>query len=304
MAELERKIDALTASLKSGGRLPEVSEEPRVVVRADSSIETAQWKDPIEFRRSSGASGFEEQGAKRRRLAGGDPLLMTEAGVPITPNLLKEKLSTSNGLSGSDDEFSTDVIDKNLLTMETAEKLVYRYKKELYPGFPMVPIPEDMTAARLRVEKPILFLAILAASSNTMHQALNRELHAEIIKKLAKKVVIKGKKSIEIVQALTLVSAWYFPPAHFERLNFYQLTHMASTMAIDLGLAKGTGQQKGLGLPREFSLGLRAKAVKTGMGMSQMFKQNHVQRMHESFPDPVSLESKRTYAACFIQCAG
>lgn len=312
VAELERKIDALTASLKTGGRLPGTAgadsehSSPRVVVRADSSIETPQWKDPIEYRRSS--DGYEESASKRRRLAG-DSILVNDVGQPITQRMLKENSNMNGGLSGSDDEFATDVIDKNLLTMETAEKLVLRYKEELFPNYPIVPIEPSMTAAKLRLEKPLLFLAILAASSSTMHQALNRELHNECVKKLSKKVVVKGRKSIELIQALNLISAWYFPPAHFEAINVYQFTHMAATMAMDLGLCRAKPEGRppvggGGALPKDFAMSVKAKALKTGMGVTQMMKQNHMQRMSESFPDPDSLDAKRTNAVCFIQCAG
>lgn len=78
--------------------------------------------------------------------------------------------------------------------------------------YPAVVFSPDCTVAKLRKSKPILFLAVLAASAAASSPALNLRLNKEIQKVYATKVSMQGRKSMEILQAMLLSILWTYPP--------------------------------------------------------------------------------------------
>ncbi len=79
-------------------------------------------------------------------------------------------------------------------------------------SYPAVVLPEDWTVAKLRECRPILFLAVLAASASASKPALNLRLNKEIQQVYATKVAIQGRKSLEICQAMLISILWTYPP--------------------------------------------------------------------------------------------
>jgi hypothetical protein len=130
---------------------------------------------------------------------------------------------------------AVDAVDRGVLTMDQATQLFARYTDEMAPHLPGVVFPTGTTAAQVRKAKPVLFLSVMAASSFDL-PTIQPTLTEELMQTIANKVVVGGQKSLELIQALQVAVMWYWPPEHFERLNFYQLIHMAAVMAVDLGL--------------------------------------------------------------------
>ena len=136
---------------------------------------------------------------------------------------------------------SPDVVERGLLSMDKATELVDRYTSLLMPHYPAVPI--SCPAHELRKTKPILFLAVLAASADTSDPVLHFKLNQEIQELYARKITIQGQKSIELIQALCLSILWPYPPKKyiflklststansvdsFKELKFHQQMHMA-----------------------------------------------------------------------------
>ncbi|KAI9796460.1 MAG: hypothetical protein M1835_003986 [Candelina submexicana] len=101
-----------------------------------------------------------------------------------------------------------DVIDAGLLTMETANSLLNRYKSEMTPCFPFVVIPRRKTAKQLRQEKPFLFLTIMAAASYD-DMPLQRTL-GKVVKRAVSRRMIHGEDtSFVLLQGLMVHIAWY-----------------------------------------------------------------------------------------------
>lgn len=103
----------------------------------------------------------------------------------------------------------------------------------------MVVFPPGTAATLLRETKPLLFLSILsvaAAGYCTIDE--QKTLAAEFRGYLAESVIVRGEKSLELVQALQVASLWYRATDNYTHMNLNQLAHMATTMAIDLGLDK------------------------------------------------------------------
>lgn len=154
-------------------------------------------------------------------------------------------MTASPSFVGLQDEFSPDaskppmedVVDRGIISIDDAEHLVAFFIHELASFFPLVVLPSVTTAAQLRQSNPILFLSVIAAASISINASLANVLNREMIRLYAERFFIEGEKSLELVQALLVMIVFYFPPASPLKLQFYQYTHIASTMALEIGLA-------------------------------------------------------------------
>ncbi|OQD64662.1 hypothetical protein PENPOL_c007G05863 [Penicillium polonicum] len=130
-----------------------------------------------------------------------------------------------------------DVIDRGIISLEDAEQLVAYFIHELAFFFPLVVLPSNTTAAQLRQTKPILFLSVITATSISVDAGLATVLNREMVRLYSERFFIEGEKSLELVQALLLMIIYYLPPPSPLKLQLYQYTHIASTMALEIGLA-------------------------------------------------------------------
>ena len=140
---------------------------------------------------------------------------------------------------GAQKSHGIDAVDDGVLSMETASLLFERFKKELMQHYPIVVFPADSKAMDVRMQKPVLFAAVIAAAAGISDQGLYRTLDYRVRQIYAEQIVMNGKKTLELVQAILTTAVWFYPPDHFAELKFYQYIHMASTMALDIGLDKG-----------------------------------------------------------------
>ncbi|MCJ1390085.1 hypothetical protein MMC18_002943 [Xylographa bjoerkii] len=131
-----------------------------------------------------------------------------------------------------------DVVSRGLLSMAGASFLLNIFINELSPHFPNVTLSRTSTANDVRREKPMLFLAMITAASSTINRKLNALLTTELQQVFANRIFMKGDKSIELVQALLITTSWSFPSLKYDEAKFYQLIHVAATMALEMGLGK------------------------------------------------------------------
>ena len=180
----------------------------------------------------------------------------------------------------------TDVIERGMLSEEGAEILFRCYVEQMAIHMPAVVFSAGTAAAQVRKEKPFLFLAILSASCGSIYPQLQKALTQEIMDIYADRIICHGHKSLELVQALLVNTLWYFPPDHFEELKFYQLIHIAAVMAMDIGLGSKS----------------RAHRLKdAGLLREGAFPKSHPWR-RTPHPDSETLESRRTWLACYFIC--
>lgn len=118
-----------------------------------------------------------------------------------------------------------------------AEQVFHRYIEEFAPKCPVVVFPPGTTAEIARKEKPLLFLSIMSvASAGNCAIDQQRQLAIEVRNLLVESAIMKGEKSLELIQALHVTSLWYRAPENYTQMNQNQLASAALTMAIDLGL--------------------------------------------------------------------
>ena len=194
-------------------------------------------------------------------------------------------LSTTETARNSGDTFdgsdwasvAGDVITRELISQDESFNLLKRYKRDLVPQFPVVPLLEDSSLLELRQQKPILLLAILAAASGASDVDINLRLNLEIQQVYADRVAMKGERSLELVQAILITVTWYCPPDRFDQLKFYRYLHMAWSMALDIGLDKR---------PRLPLDGLHSDGT----------PESNVRHIE-------SIEHRRTLLSCFLMCS-
>ncbi|OQE00057.1 hypothetical protein PENVUL_c059G05066 [Penicillium vulpinum] len=126
-----------------------------------------------------------------------------------------------------------DIISRDFLDMETAERYLSAFKTKLTPHFPFVVVPPDVSVRQLRQEKPFLCLAILASASYE-NMPLQRALGDEVKKVVASRMVIGGEISFELLQGLLVFLAWshYYSRPH----RYTQFLQLAISLMIDLRL--------------------------------------------------------------------
>jgi hypothetical protein len=173
-----------------------------------------------------------------------------------------------------------DVVDRGVLTMALAHELCVRYTNQMCPHLPGVVLSPGVTAAELRASKPLLFLSIMAAASSEMPN-LQRTLTRELMQVFADRIIVRGHKSLELVQALQVAVIWYWPPERFEELKFYQLVHVAAVMAIELGLG-------------------RKKAARGGFRKHISFAWRDHPLRKQPPPDPTTIEARRAWLTCYF----
>ncbi|CUS14602.1 unnamed protein product, partial [Tuber aestivum] len=282
VAELERKIDALTASLNATKQMAarashgEGDEEDHEDETPTEVVVEAAAPTPVSARPAKRRRESDENRAQQ-------PLRSDAEKYPvfypfIAPKGTKIPVSTYiKPAEGNAHQYEyVDVIDRELLGIEMARKIFDHYVEDLVPNFPAVVFPPGTTADDVRGEKPTLFLAILASASRMSHPDLHYALHKEISRALADKIMINGEKNFELVQALLVTALWYYPPEHAEELKFYMLTHQAAVMALEIGLGRKTVLSKPRPSPAPMP--------------------------RSTYPDSSTLESRRTLLACYWTC--
>ncbi|TVY82902.1 Transcriptional regulator WAR1 [Lachnellula suecica] len=164
--------------------------------------------------------------------------------------------------------------------METASALFKTYIDDLYKHYPAVPFPDGTSAEEIRRTQPTLFLAVIAAAAAKTDPHLYSSLNTEVLATYSNRTVIHSEKSLELVKAMIVSSVWYYPPGRFSQLKFYEYIHMASTMAMDLGI--GTNP--------------KASRARRGADSNKLTP--------ESVPNDGEMDKRRIFLVCYLITTG
>ena len=266
VAELEKKIDALTATLhahrapgsgdgpvdpaiaqaqmteleRQRGQIYDQPSWPERHTDGNIKMETNSFSSPTPADPTTGSkrkltreaqieayNALSDNGEQQlRRTPASNPSKLV-CGFNGDPSGLKEVPENSY----------IDVIDRQIIDAQTAYHIFDRYKTEMQ-CVPIVVFPPGTKAEDIRRSKPILFLAVLSVASSTIRPDLQATFTSEIMRVIADRVICRGEKTLELVQSLQLITIFYQPPDRYDELNFNQLIHIAVVMAIDLGMGK------------------------------------------------------------------
>lgn len=100
-----------------------------------------------------------------------------------------------------------DVIDRGIVKFDDAVTLLESFRETLMPFFPFVFIAPEVTLAQLRVEKPLLLLAILKVSSskNAAAQQILEETYQTAV---ADQMIFAHNPSMDVLLGLLVALAW------------------------------------------------------------------------------------------------
>jgi hypothetical protein len=115
----------------------------------------------------------------------------------------------------------SDIVERHVIDPETAQSLLDTWRNCLTYACPGIIINVDWTAAQLRQKKPLLFHAVMAAASHSQGSALSDILEEEAVYLIARSAFINGFKSVECVQALLVLVAYYSPPKTVGQIQIY-----------------------------------------------------------------------------------
>ncbi|KAL2851730.1 hypothetical protein BJX68DRAFT_265978 [Aspergillus pseudodeflectus] len=139
---------------------------------------------------------------------------------------------------------STSILPDDLLsTAFGTQALLTSFQTELSPYFPFIVLPMGITAAELQASSPFLFDTILMVSdvSNA-----NRQLRMarRIREAIGSSVVANGEMSLDLIQGLLVVLAWYQFQLELKS-SFGGFLHVALGMLRGLGLGRKPGAGAG-----------------------------------------------------------
>lgn len=260
VAELERKLDALRAEVNAKGGNLSVSEDENY------EVDTSHLMGTTTQQQSSPYSTFPGTGQKRPRseyqqdgFSGGAPpdnapAISGQNFAPRVANMIPDSHALSQPGQVPDSALlrgvqgavygDLDVVDRGILSMLTAEELFAHYTQNMVPHMPVVVFPNNTTCDLLRKTAPILFLAVMTVASGQDYPHIQATLNAEIMAIFGDRFFVKGEKSLEIVQALQVVTIWYWPDPNGNSKH-YQFIHNATVMAMELGIDRIPRSMKG-----------------------------------------------------------
>jgi len=276
VAELEKKIDVLTASLQARARGADLG----ILGPHSDDYAARRWLGSGQPQRyysdgqpnGAAAPGSPATLAGNKRHHTGEfksashgglltPVNARDAGGPSAGTWPSVCSSGDTVLKSDGGHEFADVIDRGIVDVDTAIQAFDRYVNDMAPLMPVVVFLPETKMGDIRRTKPVLFLAILSVSVGSLNPAIQLHLVNEVYRVLADRIFIKGEKSLELVQALLVSCLWYIPPDHFEELKFYQLIHMAVVIGMDIGMNRRTKTKtKPFGFWREI-MGKKASSL-------------------------------------------
>jgi hypothetical protein len=167
-------------------------------------------------------------------------LAAKEADSTTSPDAESTPARPSDQVSESPEEDSLieQACSRGLLGWEAAKKSYLRFQQEMSHYFPFVVFSDAIDPAVLKDLQPTLFFAIVLVGLNTTKGTPNNELCGMMTNDFATRIIGRGERSLELIQALLVHSTFYTKPQGVRELNFNQMIHIACTMALDIGLGR------------------------------------------------------------------
>ncbi|MCJ1309489.1 hypothetical protein MMC25_003149 [Agyrium rufum] len=276
VAELERKIDALTATLQATKNNQSGSDEDSYD-EGDSRDEGRKGSGDHRKRRRSSYGSADGLARHRKMHSITSPRHHDSSHAKDLAYITKLAPVPLLNPSLPGHEYA-DIVDRRIVDATTASNLFRYYKIKISKHLPIVVFNENTFAGEIRRTKPILFLALLCVASRSSHPDLQRILAKELSKTLAESIFIKEERSLELVQALLVSAIWHCPSDH-QDAKAYQRVHLAAIIAICIGISRSKKPTK----HQTLRMG-QSKAGGTAL-------------------DGSTDECRRTWLGCYIVCA-
>jgi len=310
VADLERKLDALTAALHAQQNGSPVDNGKR----SFSAVDDRRTSFPLPI---AGGSSYPlpqshsapntaypalttpDPSSKKRKL---DQVTVYQANGPTssdynvrefsakgkTPDKPEEEPTSRRCFAGPEPYHISPAAFKaricSMVDPVLHEKIFDRYLHEFMPNFPAVYFAPETRAHDVLEKTPALFLSVIAvACSGLVPQQTQFDIFDEIITVMADAMIRNSSKSVELIQMMLVTILWFKPHNRPHQANFYMSLHMAATMALDLGLGRRFNPNK----------------VHKGFGANA----NFAPLKAIGVVDSDAIESRRTWLSCYYLCA-
>lgn len=205
-----------------------------------------------------------------------DRIAELEAQVQELQIALQDKSSSSTPCKAPDSRLENH--DQAVLSFLDAripfakqQELLHIFTLHVGVAWPVIRLPPELDY--IRSKSPVLLLSVLAYTVTQLSQGTELQIHDEVVREtmylLGDEVFGRGRRSLELVQALLVAAFWNKTTRRHRNASCFQLVQLAADMAIDLGIAG-------------FSLQPSPPAY------------------FDHHEDPTSLEARRTWLACFV----
>lgn len=148
--------------------------------------------------------------------------------------------------------YECDAISLGLITLERAEERFELYKRVFNTKHSMVELHDNTTVEEMRRNHPMLFLTILSLCSiiikdkDRLEESLT--LHNLCIDAIIYETMILGNKTLELLKCLLLINLWFNTPEIHQHQKTHLITHLCTTMAIEMGLGGVNIEPQGNGI--------------------------------------------------------
>ncbi|TKA75650.1 hypothetical protein B0A55_05002 [Friedmanniomyces simplex] len=311
VAELEKKLDALTAALhqQQGGYVQAGAGAPMAELISGRNGSSGQYSQAFDESPVDGKAGGPVMPARKRQRMDDEAPVYDSVEAQVHAHLSRATSTSGNAedpvrkhFTEVENSWAPTEDSKRFLHHTTPEEFIARvnsfinpelaatifdrYVTVLSPHLPAVVFPPNTTAEQVFKDKPILYVSILSAASfGTLHPDTSKALAREAVGAIADCVVRNGAKSLELIQAMQVMALWYKPPEKAEQTNFYQIIHMAAVMALDIGLGKRFN-------PAKARRGFGGPNAQLAPGPGKTMPQ-----------DSDTLEARRAWLGCYYLCA-
>lgn len=231
VSELEQKIEALTATLQAARDGQDHSDDDNLVLNNAAhlgsldNIPVQPTVDQGHQIRRQPYPGYQQLAAYANMSTAGRKRSISECQKKVPQNALDRS---------TDLTLQRDTEDYHAVDETTAAGLVDLFRAEFQSCIPVVNISSSASASQQ--SKPTLQLAVLSAASRQSYATLHKKMTCEITKTLADRVVVKGEKSLELIQALQISAIWCWRPDVKDSSLPLPLVQLATSMAMELGL--------------------------------------------------------------------
>jgi hypothetical protein len=127
-------------------------------------------------------------------------------------------------------------VNANGFTEEAKSRLLQTFVEKMLPQYPVISMPQGVPLQELETARPFTMQAVIASACCVSEPQSFKAMHDRSVVMLSDAVVVQGRKNLDLLQALLVTATWACPPDNLSNLNVYQWSHMACTMAMELGL--------------------------------------------------------------------
>lgn len=122
------------------------------------------------------------------------------------------------------------------------EVLLRIYREELFPVYPFVVIPEEMTATELQTTRPFLMASIRLVASFRSLRSMQGQLY-QLMSYVSDRVLMQSERSIDLLSGMVVILSWHNRQCYLHA-QLQNLVSLSVTLAGALGLKRAPSWQE------------------------------------------------------------